>query len=74
MHAVVKEANGQRFLLVASDSRRAEETTLKFAGVADATARCLGDAGTNAPLLISNGEVKLKLPPLGAAVYELKPR
>ncbi|MEN9576425.1 MAG: hypothetical protein RL514_4280 [Verrucomicrobiota bacterium] len=74
LHAVVKEANGQRYLLIASDSRRAEETTLKFVGVADATARCLGDGGTNSPLHISNGEVKLRLPPLGAAVYELQPR
>jgi hypothetical protein len=71
LHALLKEANGKRHLIIANDSRRTEETTLTLVGVTDATARCLGDGGSNANLQIRNGELRISLPPLGVAVYEL---
>jgi hypothetical protein len=71
LHALLKEANGKRYLLVASDSRRAEETTLIMESLADGEARCLSDGGGNANLRFKQGALPIKLPPLGAAVYEL---
>ncbi len=66
LHALLKKGH----LIVANDSRRAEETTLRFPSITTAEARSLTDP-TGAPLLIRNGEVKLTMPPLGIAVYEL---
>lgn len=74
LHAAVKEANGKRYLLIASDSRRAEEATLQLPGVADADAPCLGVGDSNASLHVRKGGVQIKLPPLGVGVYELTAR
>jgi len=71
LHAVVKEANGKRYLLVANDSRRAEEATLKLEGVADGNARPLSGGEGGPALNISKGEATLKLPPLGVAMFDI---
>ncbi len=71
VHVLVKEAAGKRYLLVASDSRQAEETTLKLEGMADREVRCLADGGSNANVRFRQGELLLKLPPLGVAVYDI---
>ncbi|MCX7049631.1 MAG: hypothetical protein NTX50_29615 [Candidatus Sumerlaeota bacterium] len=74
LHALVKEAGGKRYLLIASDSRRAEEATLKLESAADAEARCLCDGGSNANLRFMKGELQIKMPPFGAAVYDISMR
>ncbi len=71
LHILVKESAGKRWLLVASDSRRAEETMLNFKDAADGSARNLSDAANGEILPIKNGAMLLKLPPLGVAIYEL---
>jgi len=71
LHAAIKEADGKRWLLIASDSRRAEESVLSIEGIADAEGRCLHDGGKNENIRITDGQVSVKLPPLGAAVYEI---
>lgn len=71
IHAAVKETEGQRYLLVASDSRREEEASLRIEHVREAIARNLCDGGDSKSLLISNGEMLLKMPPLGVAVYQI---
>lgn len=72
LHAVVRKADGQNFLLVANDSRRVEEATLQLEDISDAIAHNLGDEGSTASLRVSRGELYLKMPPLGVAVYQLK--
>lgn len=74
LHFAVKKTNGKRYLLIASDSRRAEEATLNLEGATDGEARCLADGHSNTNLHIHNGELLIKLPPLGAAVYEFNSR
>lgn len=68
LHILFKEADGRRYLIAANDSRREEETVLKFDGTNDGEAPS-SEAG--APLAIRKGEALLKLPPLGVAIYEL---
>ncbi len=68
----IKEADGKRWLIIANDSRRAEETTLEMNAAPDADAHPLG-AGS-ATLSLRSGQAPLKLPPLGVAVFELKSR
>ncbi|MCX7007978.1 MAG: hypothetical protein NTY53_12155 [Kiritimatiellaeota bacterium] len=72
LHVAIKEAGGKRYLLIASDSRRDEEATLQLEGVAEAVGHNLCDDSQKAGLRISHGEVCLKLPPLGVAVYQLE--
>ncbi|MEZ0257835.1 MAG: hypothetical protein ACAI37_21325 [Chthoniobacter sp.] len=73
LHALLKEADGHRYLIVANDSRRAEEGVLRSEAAANAEARCISDVGGGATLRFHDGELSIKLPPLGMAVYELKP-
>lgn len=72
LHVLLKEAAGKRWLIVANDSRRAEETTLTFNTAPDADAHPL--SASSATLGLRNGQAPLKLPPLGVAMFELKPR
>ncbi|MCX5682501.1 MAG: hypothetical protein NT049_02300, partial [Planctomycetota bacterium] len=71
LHAFVREAGGKRYLLVASDSRRAEEATLKLDGAADGEARPLSGGEGGPALHISKGAAILKLPPLGVAMFDI---
>ena len=73
LHAAIKEDGGKKYLLVANDSRRPEEGVLSIEGVADAKGKCTQDGGTNAGIDIRAGKVSIKIPALGAAVYELSP-
>jgi hypothetical protein len=68
VHALLKESGGKRWLIVANDSRRAEEVVLKVAGT-----EARGQMDEHAVIRFSNDELALKLPPLGVAVYEVKP-
>lgn len=74
LHAAVKQSAGKRFLVLANDSRRAEESVLSVEGVGDADARCLNDGGRNENAGIAAGKLAVKMPALGAAVYELVTR
>jgi len=71
VHAVVRETGGKRYLLIASDSRRAEEITVQLEDAANGEARCLADGVNHTHLRIQNGALRIKLPPLGVAVYQL---
>lgn len=71
LHAAVKQAGGKRFLILVNDSRRAEESVLAIDGVGDVEGRCLADGGAKTPVRIADGKLALKMPALGAAVYEL---
>ncbi len=68
IHALLKESDGKRWLIAANDSRCAEEVVLKVAGT-----EARGQMGERAMIRFSKDELALKLPPLGVAVYELKP-
>lgn len=70
LHALIRETNGKRWLIVANDSRRAEESSLDLgvAGITKANRLIEGGIG----LSFTNGKTTLKLPPLGAALYELE--
>ncbi|WP_395740536.1 hypothetical protein [Prosthecobacter sp.] len=71
IHALLKEGGGKRWLIVANDSRRAEDAILNVEGAANAEAHELTDG--HASVRFNQDELRLKLPPLGVAVYELKP-
>ena len=73
LHALVKEAGGKRYLLVANDSRRAEETSLSLPSVGDATAINVGDIADE-NLRITQGEVRITMPPLGVRIFEISKR
>jgi hypothetical protein len=73
IHVLLKESAGHRYLIVANDSRQAEETTLKIEGAADATLRRIDGGATTPALRLTKDEFKLSLPPLAAATYELAP-
>ncbi len=70
LHALIREAKGKRWLITATDSRRAEETTLDLSAAPAATAKSLVEG--NPALTFTNGKTTLKLPPLGVGVYELE--
>ena len=71
LHALIKEADGKRWLIIANDSRRAEETELSLPGIANAEAKALIGGG---PLLkIRDGKAPIQMPPLGVAAYSLSP-
>ena len=71
LHALLKQTDGKRWLIVANDSRRSEEATLTLEGASNAKAECLTETHTHHQF--SNDQIQLKLPPLGIAVFELKP-
>ncbi len=73
VHVLLKDAVGKRVLIVANDSRRAEEGVLKIEGAAGAEARRIDQSTDKASLRFTRGELPLKVPPLGVAVYELTP-
>ena len=63
LHVLIKDADGKRWLIVANDSRRAEETTIEFGATPDADARNnLGEG--SATLSIRSGKAAVKMPPL----------
>ncbi len=62
LHALLKEADGKRYLVVASDSRRAEETA--FEGIGSKAKDLLGGE-----VVIVEGRIKML--PLGVAVFEI---
>lgn len=70
VHASARAGDGKRYLVVANDSRRAEETTLALAGVGDVDAPCLSAADAP-PLPVRGGVAKVALPPLGVGVYDV---
>jgi len=61
---------GKRYLVIASDSRQAETTTVKFSEIGDAETVCLPEKEA-APLLIRAGVAKVQLPALGVAIYDV---
>ena len=69
LHALIKEADGKRWLIMANDSRRAEATTLALTGSANDEAKPLIDGIP--PLTIRDSKASIQMPPLGVAVYEL---
>lgn len=71
IHVLLKESGGKRYLLVASDSRQAEKTTLQLAAAGDGEMRRLTEGTGPATLRFHQGEAPLELPPLGVAVYEM---
>ncbi|CAN5893650.1 hypothetical protein BH11VER1_BH11VER1_01490 [soil metagenome] len=71
LHALIKEADGKRWLILANDSRRAEETTLQLPGIGDGEAKSLIEGAE--PLRIREGKAPIVMLPLGVAVYRLTP-
>ncbi len=71
VHALTKETEGKRYLLLASDSRREEEDTVMLEGWGDGEARPLTEGTAPAKLRLEQGALPIKLPPLGVAIYEL---
>jgi hypothetical protein len=71
LHALIKEADGKRWLVIANDSRRAEETTLQLPGIGNGEAKSL--IGGSATQNIRAGKSPIQLPALGVAVYQLTP-
>jgi hypothetical protein len=70
IHASLRTGNGKRYLVVSNDSRRAEVTSLRIGNTGDSVATCLS-APNAPPLTIRGGAVKIELPALGVALYEL---
>lgn len=68
LHVIVKEAQGKRWLIVASDSRRKEAGVIEFPEAFDALGKRLGSDGE---LRIVGGKAELETPPLGAGIYEM---
>ena len=56
-------------LLIVSDSRKQEETTLNIEGLKDATAHRISEGSGAADQRIVKGKLPVKLPPLGMALY-----
>ncbi|MEP6671311.1 MAG: hypothetical protein ABJF10_19265 [Chthoniobacter sp.] len=71
LHALIKTAEGHRWLLLANDSRRAEETTLQLPDIENGESSAL--TGGSAPLIIRGGNAPVSMSPLGVAVYQLIP-
>jgi hypothetical protein len=69
LHAALKEAGSDNYLLVVNDSRKAEASTLSIAGLHSADGVEMRDAGEK--LSIRDGKVLVQLPPLGARLYKL---
>jgi len=64
--------SGKRFLIVASDSRKAESAMISIHDIGDAEARWLGaEAERSSKLKFSSGKGTIDLPPLGVAIYEV---
>lgn len=71
LHALIKEADGKRWLILANDSRRAEEAELLLPGVKNGEIKSLLSDG--ASLITRDAKAKVQLTPLGVAVYQLAP-
>ncbi len=71
LHGAVKEAGGRRYLLLANDSRRAEQGALEVEGVADAVAKPLFDGGDRLAPRFEKGSAAIELPALAAAIFEI---
>jgi hypothetical protein len=67
LHAALKEDGNDNYLMVVSDSRKAEEATLSIAGLKSADGVDVHDA--TAKLSIRDGKVVVQLPPLGTRLY-----
>ncbi len=73
LHVLLKQHDGKRILIVANDSRSTEQGVLKIEGADGAKARRIDHSAEKMELSIANGTLPLKLPPHGAAVFELSP-
>lgn len=71
LHALIKEADGQRWLIVANDSRRAEETTLQLPGIENGEIKSLTEGSES--LRVREGKASTTMPSLGVAIYRLTP-
>lgn len=71
LHALIKEADGNRWLILANDSRRVEETTLQLPGIENGEIKALTE-GTES-LRIRESKTPISMSPLGVAVYRLTP-
>ncbi len=72
VHVRVKESKDKHYLLVANDSRRAEEVTIKYNLVADGEARLISSGDKETPSLhFQQGTASIKLPALGVGVFEI---
>ncbi|HSI35255.1 MAG TPA: hypothetical protein VK986_16870, partial [Tepidisphaeraceae bacterium] len=72
VHAAVRVGpGGKRWLLIASDSRRAEEVTVSLGDGTAGAAGCLADGGERAAITFEGGACRVALPALAAGVYEL---
>ena len=71
LHALIKEADGKRWLILANDSRRAEAAELLLPGDGKGAVKSL--IGGVPELMIRDGNAAIQVPPLGVAVYQLTP-
>lgn len=69
LHALIREANGKRWLILANDSRREEEAVLDLSSTKTSQATSL--IKDHPSLSFASGKTTLKLPPLGVGIYEL---
>lgn len=72
LHAALKEDGSKRYLLIANDSRQAEEGLLTIEGIHDAVGNCLSGTSVCSTVHIKEGTVYLKLAPLETMVYEIR--
>jgi hypothetical protein len=70
IHAFLRQADGKRWLILANDSRRAEEGEIDLGAPSDAKARSLFGAGEG--FSFAEGKTRLRLPALGVGLYELE--
>jgi|GEM_PF-1262355 len=70
IHASIKIVDGKKYLLLANDSRQAEQAQLQIADVTTARARRISTAGKD--LEIRDGKLSHTLEPLEAATYVLE--
>ena len=70
IHSFLRQAGGKRWLILANDSRRAEEGVLDLGAAVEAKARSL--IGGNGDLLFVGGKTRLQMPALGVGLYELE--
>ena len=66
LHALIREANGKRWLILANDSRRQEEATMDLDDANASTARSLVKG--NADLTFANGKTRVQVPALGVGI------
>lgn len=71
LHVLIKEADGKRWLILANDSRRAEEAEFPLPGAREGKLQSL--IGGAPDLMIRDGKAAIQMPPLGVAAYQLFP-